>query len=462
MSSTTYKTLIMQENYDSNNTPFTPLITQIDRVTGCLTVITEQIIDELEGLEILSPSNLVQVYDESDLVGSNNKYFVLYNMGHIIFSSNLVGVEILIKFGGKGSLYLDASRVATVINSNGLVVETLHDVITEARTALDLIKTANDLVALDTIIKADISNAQSVCTALENDTVVAEGKRVQLNTSTTNAIAKKTELDASVVTANNKNVELNNMVTNGETLKTNLNTDINIGDTLHSTLETDISTGNTLHADLNTSITTGGTLNTDLGTKISTGNTLKTDLDSRIVSGGTVKTNLDTSITNGNTSKTNLDLSTTTANTSKTNLDSSIVSANTTKTNLESVIATADTITYATKGEVNAKANTVQEAWIAPTMVNSWVDFGGSSDTIGYMKDTLGFVHLKGTVKGGTAITIFTLPTGYRPVLDKNLNFSTNIGATPSFVKSTGLVGITTLGSNTYVSMDCVIFKAEQ
>ena len=77
MSSTTYKTLIMQENYDGDNTPFTPTITQIDRITGCLTVITEQIIDELEGLEILSPTNLIQVFNESDLIGSNNKYFVL-------------------------------------------------------------------------------------------------------------------------------------------------------------------------------------------------------------------------------------------------------------------------------------------------------------------------------------------------------------------------------------------------
>ena len=439
MSSTTYKTLIMQENYDSNNTPFTPLITQIDMVTGCLTVITEQIIDELEGLEILSPTNLIQVFDESDLIGSNNKYFVLNGMGQIKFSSNLVGVEILIKFGGKGSLFLDASRVATVIDSNGNVVETLHDVITEARTALELIKTANDLVALDTTIKADIINAQNVCASLENDTVVAEAKKSELNTSITNSIDKKTELDTSITTANNKKTELETVVTTGNTLKTNLETDIGLGNTLY----------------------------TNLGSNISTGGTLKTDLDTSITSANTSKTNLDLSITTSATSKTSLDGSVSTANSTKTSLDGSISAGNTLRTNLQTDIATGNTTitnieTAITNGDLNAKANVLQEAWKVPTMQNSWINYGSTSDTIGYMKDTMGFVHLKGSIKNGTAITMFTLPAGYRPLLDKYVVFTTDSGATTAFIKPTGATGILTLGANSYVSLDGIIFKAEQ
>jgi hypothetical protein len=55
-------------------------------------------------------------------------------------------------------------------------------------------------------------------------------------------------------------------------------------------------------------------------------------------------------------------------------------------------------------------------AWIAPTLINSWANFGSGYETAGYLKDTLGFVHLRGVITGGaTSTTAFTLPTGYRP-----------------------------------------------
>jgi hypothetical protein len=57
-------------------------------------------------------------------------------------------------------------------------------------------------------------------------------------------------------------------------------------------------------------------------------------------------------------------------------------------------------------------------AWIAPTLLNSWTNFGGGYQTVGYLKDPMGFVHLKGVLLGGSGAsntTVFTLPTGYRP-----------------------------------------------
>lgn len=57
-----------------------------------------------------------------------------------------------------------------------------------------------------------------------------------------------------------------------------------------------------------------------------------------------------------------------------------------------------------------------QPAWVAVSFSNSWVDFGGAYETAAYMKDKLGFVHLKGVIKTGTIGTAcFTLPAGYRP-----------------------------------------------
>lgn len=59
-----------------------------------------------------------------------------------------------------------------------------------------------------------------------------------------------------------------------------------------------------------------------------------------------------------------------------------------------------------------------QQAWQVPTLLNSWVNFGSGYETAGYMKDSLGFVHIKGFIKNGTTVlgtVIFNLPAGYRP-----------------------------------------------
>lgn len=54
------------------------------------------------------------------------------------------------------------------------------------------------------------------------------------------------------------------------------------------------------------------------------------------------------------------------------------------------------------------------QAWQAPTLLNSWVNFGGSFATVAYYRDAVGIVHLKGRMKTGTVGTIaFTLPAGY-------------------------------------------------
>lgn len=49
--------------------------------------------------------------------------------------------------------------------------------------------------------------------------------------------------------------------------------------------------------------------------------------------------------------------------------------------------------------------------WTAPTLLNSYT----APRAVGYFRDSLGFIHLRGTVTGGVADTIFVLPAGYRP-----------------------------------------------
>jgi hypothetical protein len=63
------------------------------------------------------------------------------------------------------------------------------------------------------------------------------------------------------------------------------------------------------------------------------------------------------------------------------------------------------------------KSDKTQEAWITPTLLNSWVKYSdGTTNDVEYFKDTLGFVHIKGRIVGGTSGSIaFLLPSGYRP-----------------------------------------------
>lgn len=59
--------------------------------------------------------------------------------------------------------------------------------------------------------------------------------------------------------------------------------------------------------------------------------------------------------------------------------------------------------------------------WTAPTLLNSWVNYGTGGNAAGYWKDASGWVHLRGLVKSGTpgaSSVIFTLPSGSRPTTD--------------------------------------------
>lgn len=58
----------------------------------------------------------------------------------------------------------------------------------------------------------------------------------------------------------------------------------------------------------------------------------------------------------------------------------------------------------------------VIEDWIAPTFLNSWVNYDSGHAPAGYSKDSAGVVRLRGLIKNGTiGLSAFTLPVGYRP-----------------------------------------------
>ena len=100
----------------------------------------------------------------------------------------------------------------------------------------------------------------------------------------------------------------------------------------------------------------------------------------------------------------------------------------------------------------------VQSPWIAPTLVNSFENFGGTDSVAGYMIDTMGFVHLAGKIKtGASGASPWTLPVGYRP----QYNIVVPIVSNNVFgycTVSTGGV-ITVYGNATYYSLSGITFK---
>jgi len=102
-----------------------------------------------------------------------------------------------------------------------------------------------------------------------------------------------------------------------------------------------------------------------------------------------------------------------------------------------------------------------QEEWFAPTLLNSWINYGGDFEVAGYMKDNHGFVHLKGVVKSGTIDkAIFTLPDGYRPYKQEIFHIISNDALGRVDIKADGNVYVE-VGNNTYVSLSGIIFRAK-
>lgn len=99
--------------------------------------------------------------------------------------------------------------------------------------------------------------------------------------------------------------------------------------------------------------------------------------------------------------------------------------------------------------------------WTAASLINSFA--AGAGSTPGYLKDALGFVHLRGSVNTGTTNTVaFVLPAGYRPgvtdfwpalqssgVAGSYVNIATNGNVTVTYTGGAlWLTGITFLAEN--------------
>lgn len=99
----------------------------------------------------------------------------------------------------------------------------------------------------------------------------------------------------------------------------------------------------------------------------------------------------------------------------------------------------------------------------APTLLNSWVNYGIGLSPAGYYKDPYGRVHLKGTIKSGTVTSgtvLFTLPAGFRPLETLIFPVDSNNAHGRVNVQANGDVVII-LGNATHLSLSGISFAAE-
>lgn len=100
--------------------------------------------------------------------------------------------------------------------------------------------------------------------------------------------------------------------------------------------------------------------------------------------------------------------------------------------------------------------------WIPVTYQNSWVDFGGAWPGASYMKDSSGYINLRGMVKSGTIgnVPIFTLPIGFRPSVLMSTAVRSGNAFGYSEIYPSGEVRATS-GSNGHFCLDNIRFLAE-
>ena len=102
------------------------------------------------------------------------------------------------------------------------------------------------------------------------------------------------------------------------------------------------------------------------------------------------------------------------------------------------------------------------EGWIAPTLLNSWVNYGTPFDDVLYKKDADGSVTIKGLVRFGTLnTTVFTLPAGYRPAKTLLIDQHENNAYGQIAITNAGLVSQDTGISTLSLSLNHT-FKADQ
>lgn len=102
--------------------------------------------------------------------------------------------------------------------------------------------------------------------------------------------------------------------------------------------------------------------------------------------------------------------------------------------------------------------------WHAPSLINSWTNFGAGTAPAAYSKDATGRVWLRGAISGGANGSVaFVLPAGFRPPYTQTSLIPVLSGVATASVDTSGNVTIQNLTSgsdcNTLTLLDQASFS---
>ncbi len=100
--------------------------------------------------------------------------------------------------------------------------------------------------------------------------------------------------------------------------------------------------------------------------------------------------------------------------------------------------------------------------WTAPTLLNSWANYGGSEQVTQHRKDG-DVVQIDGNIKSGSGV-VFVLPVGSRPPANRSFICPSNNGYDIAYVviQTSGNVTVASYnagGNNSFVSLDGITFS---
>lgn len=130
----------------------------------------DQIPNDRYGVNVVTPEGMHEVYSADEV--SENTYYVK-NDGVVLFDKSMAGKEVVIDYYGRGLELIGASRVYTMLDSKGNVIETLGDIFDVGRIVIDAIKTVGDVIVVLEKISDDVEEANRIQPILHEDIRVA-------------------------------------------------------------------------------------------------------------------------------------------------------------------------------------------------------------------------------------------------------------------------------------------------
>lgn len=100
--------------------------------------------------------------------------------------------------------------------------------------------------------------------------------------------------------------------------------------------------------------------------------------------------------------------------------------------------------------------------WITPTLLGSWVNFGGAEEPAGYWRSSSGLVLLRGTIRNGIIPSaVWIMPEGFRPLTDKHFPIVSAGSFGYALVQANGNV-VVPAGNSSSVYLSGIVYRAEQ